>query len=98
MKRAKHTNWTVVSDFITLENVNTNKKTTVDQYRIVDDVHGQVAGGLLNKSNAALIAAAPEMLEALQLILNDDRLMNAMSKDQAKAVMYSVSKAQGGGK
>ena len=46
-------------------------------------------------ANAHLIAAAPEMLEALELILNDNRLMNAMTKEQAKAVMYSVSKARG---
>lgn len=45
--------------------------------------------------NAHLIAAAPEMLEALELILRDNRLMNAMEKNQAKAIMYSIGKAKG---
>lgn len=45
-------------------------------------------------ANFNLIIAAPEMLEALELVLNDNRLMNAMSKEQAKAIMYSVSKAK----
>jgi hypothetical protein len=42
-----------------------------------------------------LIAAAPEMLSALELILNDNRLMNAMSRIQAQAIMDSVAKAKG---
>lgn len=41
--------------------------------------------------------AAPEMLAALELILNDDRLMNAMSREQAQAIMRSVFKANGMG-
>lgn len=47
------------------------------------------------KANAALIAASPEMFEALELLINDNRLMNAMNKEQAKAIMYSLAKARG---
>jgi hypothetical protein len=39
--------------------------------------------------------AAPEMLEALQFILEDDRLMNAMDREQARAIIDSVTKATG---
>jgi hypothetical protein len=49
-----------------------------------------------NEANATLIAAAPDLLEALQLILNDNRLMNALSKQQARAVLDAVAKATGG--
>lgn len=48
-----------------------------------------------NEANAKLIAAAPELLEALKLILNDNRLMNAMNHEQARAIMDSVFKAEG---
>ena len=47
------------------------------------------------EANAALISAAPDLLSALELILNDDRRMNALTSEQAKAVMYSVAKAKG---
>jgi hypothetical protein len=45
-------------------------------------------------ANASLISAAPEMFEALQMILNDNRLMNALNKAQARAIMNSVNKAK----
>ena len=51
--------------------------------------------GEANRANAALIAAAPEMLDALELLINDNRLMNAMNKEQSKAIMYSINKAKG---
>jgi len=50
------------------------------------------------EADARLIASAPELLEALNLILTDNRLMNAMSKQQARAVLDAVSKATGGAK
>lgn len=46
--------------------------------------------------NAQLIAAAPELLEALELVLADNRLMNALNKQQARAVLDAVAKATGG--
>lgn len=46
-------------------------------------------------SAASLVAAAPSMFEALDLILRDNRLMNALNKEQARAVMYSIAKAKG---
>lgn len=48
-----------------------------------------------NLKDAHLISAAPEMLEALELVLNDNRLMNAMNKSQVHAIMDAVSKARG---
>lgn len=48
-----------------------------------------------HEADARLVACAPEMLAALELILEDNRLMNAMSSEQARAVMYSVGKAKG---
>lgn len=48
------------------------------------------------KANARLIAAAPECLSALQLILNDNRLMNAMKREQARAILDAIAKATGG--
>ena len=42
-----------------------------------------------------IVKAAPEMYEALEKIIDDNRLMNAMSKEQAKAIMYSLAKARG---
>ena len=47
------------------------------------------------EANANLIAAAPEMLEALELVLNDNRLMNAMNKEQARAILDAIRKARG---
>ena len=44
-----------------------------------------------------IVTSLTEMLEALELVLNDNRLMNAMTKEQAKAIMYSVQKAKGEG-
>ena len=45
-------------------------------------------------ANARLITAAPEMLAALKSVLNDNRLMNAMSKEQARLIMDAVTKAE----
>lgn len=46
-------------------------------------------------ANAHLIAAAPEMYEALNLLLNDNCLMNAISREQAMAIFGSIRKAEG---
>lgn len=48
------------------------------------------------EANARLIAAAPELLEALRLVLNDNRLMNAMNREQARAILDAIAKATGG--
>lgn len=47
------------------------------------------------EANARLISAAPELLDALVLVLNDNRLMNAMNREQARAILDSVAKARG---
>lgn len=52
-------------------------------------------GGLQAEANARLIAAAPEMLEALRLVMSDDRLMNAMKREQARAILDAIAKAEG---
>jgi hypothetical protein len=49
-----------------------------------------------NTANARLIAAAPDCLAALQLVLDDNRLMNSMSREQARAILDAVAKATGG--
>lgn len=49
-----------------------------------------------NEDNAQLIAAAPEMLKALELICSDDRLMNAMKLEQVRAILDSIKKAKVG--
>lgn len=48
------------------------------------------------ESNARLIAAAPELLEALELVLNNDRVMNALDVETRRAIMDAVTKATGG--
>lgn len=42
-----------------------------------------------------LISAAPDMLSALELILNDNKLMNEMNRYQSQAIMDAVHKAKG---
>lgn len=48
------------------------------------------------KANARLMETAPELLSALELVLGDNKLMNAMNRIQAQAIMDAVSKARGG--
>lgn len=55
--------------------------------QVLNSPHGQ---------NARLIAAAPDCLAALTLVLNDNRLMNAMSREQSRAILDAVAKATGG--
>ena len=45
---------------------------------------------------AHLIAAAPEMLEALESVLNNNKVMNALDPQTRRLVMDSVHKAKGG--
>ena len=58
-----------------------------------DGVHVPVSVNITH-DDANLMSAAPDMLAALTLILRDDKLMNAMSKDQARAIMQATIKAQ----
>lgn len=48
------------------------------------------------EANARLISAAPDLLKTLELILTDNRLMNALSKEQARAILDTIAKATGG--
>ena len=48
-----------------------------------------------DNANARLIAAAPEMLEALESVLKNNRLMNALEVSQRRLIMDAVSKATG---
>ncbi len=44
--------------------------------------------------DAFLIAAAPCMLEALQMIVVDNRLMNAMKREQQQAILNAIKKTE----
>lgn len=46
-------------------------------------------------TNARLIAASPEMLSALELVLNNNCVMNALDVETRRAIMDAVSKARG---
>lgn len=71
----------------------------VHRYDIVDNENTQIFtlnSYLKNRVDYShLISAAPDMLKALDLILNDNKLMNAMKKEQARAILDSVKKAKG---
>lgn len=56
---------------------------------------GYVVADCNTEESAYLIAAVPEMLTALKLLLDDSRLMNAMSVKQAGAVLNAFTKASG---
>lgn len=64
----------------------------------IADVHewGGLSENLVaSQSNANLISAAPEMLEAIDLIVRDNKLMNAMNKEQVQALLIAYRKVQG---
>lgn len=71
----------------------------VHRYDIVDNENTQICtlnSYLKNRVDYShLISAAPDMFNALELILNDNKLMNAMNKEQARAILDSVKKAKG---
>ncbi len=48
-----------------------------------------------DQSNANLISAAPEMITALELVIGDDRLMNALTGNQVRSIVDAVRKARG---
>lgn len=52
-------------------------------------------GCIPSSADASLIAAAPEMLTALQLVIGDDRLMNAMKRNQARAILDAIARTEG---
>jgi hypothetical protein len=58
----------------------------LDAQRIVD---------LWNACEGINPAAVPGAFEALQLLIDDNRLMNAMSKEQARAIMDALKLAKG---
>lgn len=73
MKNTKHTQgpWIVGEYIKKLVNVNTNEETDITRYCVnTEDLKTHICDlKTSNKANAALIAAAPEMLEALEAAL-----------------------------
>ena len=47
------------------------------------------------EANGRLISAAPEMLEVLEILCANDRLMNSLGINQATAIMHVIKKARG---
>lgn len=47
-------------------------------------------------ARAHLIAAAPEMLKALESVLNNNKVMNALDTQTRSSIMDAVHKAKGG--
>lgn len=46
-------------------------------------------------ANARLIAAAPELLEALQAVMDDNRRLGAVSRPNGEAARAAIAKAEG---
>lgn len=70
MRNTKHTPgpWTIEAQFKVLTNVQRNTETRVPYYEIGSELRrlATIDTGLNAKANAALIAAAPELLAALE--------------------------------
>jgi hypothetical protein len=48
-----------------------------------------------SEANARLIASAPELLLALELVLNNNKVMNAVDVETRRAAMNAIAKAKG---
>jgi hypothetical protein len=77
-----------------------NKHTCIEaEYQTVtNDVSNEDAGRIVacvNACDGINPEAIPGMLEALHIVLADNRLMNAMNKEQAGAILDAVAKAEG---
>ena len=72
----KHTHtpgpWTVEIQFKTLTNVTTGEETRLPFFEVGSDLRrlADVNSGMNDEANAQLIASAPEMLAALEMLLN----------------------------
>lgn len=60
---------------------------------VTEDLESEVTGVIYEESDASLIAAAPEMLEALENLENDN---GAIPEHAWQMVQTSISKAKGG--
>lgn len=93
--KTKHTpgQWTIESQYKVLTNVVLNTEIRVPYYEVGSELRrvATVDTGLNDKANAALIAAAPEMLEALEFVL-DTWIMDDHSRELIKDV---IRKAKG---
>ena len=99
--KTKHTPgpWQVLTDTKELTNITKNISTAYYEYRIVNDLEGAITSKITDSKNAALIAAAPEMLEALESLLKlaDVVLQKEGSRDCSIRLMarQALQKARG---
>ena len=99
---SKHTKgpWTAKAIGIPTDNFDDNSKRIVrSAWTIVGPEDWICRDVNLSEANAHLIAAAPDMLDALELMQSNNRLMNALNtaKDRhiLDAILNAIAKARG---
>ena len=97
--------WTIEVAHRVLTNVSTNEETRRPYYEIGSDLRvlAKVDTGLNDKANAALIAAAPDLYAACEIVLNNLTVMIPANEDLRKlgekacidALIAALNKARG---
>lgn len=90
----KHTPgpWTIEAQFKILTNVQQNTETRVPYYEIGSELRrlATIDTGLNDKANAALMAAAPELLAACEFLLAEIPVTSNGSLDRKTSVTHSL--------
>lgn len=94
----KHTPgpWVVEQGWTTMHNVLKSEDVQIPEYTIRAETSPICKVMLSHEANARLIAAAPDCLHALELVLNNNRVMNALDVDTRRAITDAITKATGG--